>query len=471
MTLNTYKDTASCQILGIESLPSHWSENKLGYLFNLGKGLTVTKQDLCDEGVPCLNYGEIHSKYGFEVNPNIHRLKCVSQSYLKSNPNALIQNGDFVFADTSEDIEGSGNFSQLISTNPTLAGYHTIIVRPVGNVFPRFFAYVFHSEEFRNQIRLLVKGVKVLSISQNILKSTSVWLPTKGEQQKIAQFLDYETAKIDALIDEQKRLIELLKEKRQAVISHAVTKGLNPDVPMKDSGVEWLGEVPEHWTIGKINHLVSSVSNGTTAAQIDESLDTLAITRIETISTGQINYEKVGYIENTKCIEPFLLQKGDILFSHINSLAMIGNVAIYEESQPLVHGMNLLRLKPERSVVNSYWLLYFLKSKIVRQAVESRAKPAINQASISTGSIKELAIPLISLEEQTKIASYINYETMRIDRLDMQTNKSIQLMKERRSALISAAVTGKIDVRDWQPPKGSDRVESQLEKVSAHGEA
>src|SRR5690554_4474113 len=108
--------------------------------------------------------------------------------------------------------------------------------------------------------------------------------PSRVEQIQIARFLDHETARIDALIEEQQRLIELLKEKRQAVISHAVTKGLDPTAPMKDSGVEWLGEVPAHWEVGSLRRLIKSVGNGTTADQVDEAEDTVAVSRIETIS-------------------------------------------------------------------------------------------------------------------------------------------------------------------------------------------
>lgn len=176
-------------------------------------------------------------------------MRCVPSEYLISFPSALINCGDFVFADTSEDLEGSGNFSHLESDRPLFAGYHTIIGRPSKEVSPLFIAYQLHSPEVRCQIQSRVKGIKVFSISQAVLKSVKCWLPSALEQRAIASFLDVETSKIDGLVSEQRRLIELLKEKRQAVISHAVTKGLNPNAPMKPSGIQWLGDVPEHWRV------------------------------------------------------------------------------------------------------------------------------------------------------------------------------------------------------------------------------
>ncbi|HGN9466928.1 TPA: restriction endonuclease subunit S [Providencia stuartii] len=244
-----YPEYKNTDIKFLKNIPTHWVTSKVRYISSFGRGLSITKADLQDSGVPCVSYGEVHSMFGFEVDPKRHILKCVNEEYLKTSSYALLSKGDFVFADTSEDIDGSGNFTQLISDERVFAGYHTVIVRPNLKNHYRFIAYLFDSAEFRIQIQDAVKGVKVFSITQAILKSADVWFPSYEEQQKIANFLDHEIAKIDTLIAKQEKLIELLQEKRQAVIAHAVTKGLNPDVPMKNSGVEWLGEVPEHWAV------------------------------------------------------------------------------------------------------------------------------------------------------------------------------------------------------------------------------
>lgn len=261
-----YKAYSEYKDSGVEwlgEIPVHWRINKLRYLFTFGKGLTITKENLQDEGIPCINYGEIHSKYGFEISSQINLLKCVDKKYLKNNSDSLLLKGDIIFSDTSEDIDGSGNFSQLISDDIVFAGYHTIIAKPSNRKNWRFYAYLLDSKELRSQVRHAVKGVKVFSITQAILRGLSVWLPTDDEQEKIAAFLDHETAIIDNLIEKQQQLIELLKEKRQAVISHAVTKGLHPDVPMKDSGVKWLEEIPSHWKMKRLAYL-GSARNGLT---------------------------------------------------------------------------------------------------------------------------------------------------------------------------------------------------------------
>ena len=213
----------------IGEIPKHWEVKKLKNIFKFNKGLTITRENLQDEGVFCVNYGEIHSKYGFEVNPQIHSLKCVSESYLEKNRGSLLKNGDFIFADTSEDIEGSGNFTYLNSDLQTFAGYHTIICRSKNDIFSRFFAYEFESLTFRNQIRSKVKGVKVYSITQGLLKDLTIWLPPKNEQQKIVKYIEVQTAKIDKAIELQQNYIAKLKEYKASLIDSVVTGKVRVD--------------------------------------------------------------------------------------------------------------------------------------------------------------------------------------------------------------------------------------------------
>jgi len=219
-------DSVEMKESGVEwlgEIPKHWEVSKLRFIFSFSKGLTITKANLIDKGVPCVNYGEIHSKYGFEVDVNRHPLKCVNSSYLIDSKSSLLSKGDFVFADTSEDIEGAGNFTHVSSETQIFAGYHTIIARQVYEHNFRFLAYLIDSQNFRTQIRLSAKGVKVLSITQAILKNSIVWLPNKEEQTEIANYLDQKTTQIDILIGKSTKAITLLQEKRTALISAVVT--------------------------------------------------------------------------------------------------------------------------------------------------------------------------------------------------------------------------------------------------------
>lgn len=204
-------------------VPLHWEIIKNKFIFDFSKGLTITKENLVDEGIPCVSYGEVHSKFGFEVDPNKHQLKCVPETYIESDENSLLKYGDFIFADTSEDVKGSGNFTYLNSDIPTFAGYHTIIAKMSKLNNPRFLAYILDTEEHRNQIRMLIKGVKVFSITQAILKNTFVWLPAIDEQNQIVDYLDQEVEKYQQIGQRYELTITRLKEYRSTLITQVVT--------------------------------------------------------------------------------------------------------------------------------------------------------------------------------------------------------------------------------------------------------
>jgi type I restriction enzyme S subunit len=458
MSFPKYQEYYDSRLDWLQEIPKEWQLIRLKHLFFQVKRPVGASDDI----VTCFRDGVVTLRKNRRVEGFTNSIKEIGYQGIRKGD--LVIHAMDAFAGAIGVSDSDGKSSPVYS-----------ICRPFSRekVTTEYYGTLLRSMALSGFVTSLAKGIRERSTDFRWSDAGNIFLPfpSREEQTQIARFLDHETAKIDALIAEQKRLIKLLQEKRQAVISHAVTKGLDPNVPMKDSGVEWLGEVPCHWKIATLRRAIKSVSNGTTATQVDESENTIPVTRIETISSGKINYEKVGHVEKSEVIMPFMLQRGDIILSHINSLSMVGNAAIYDGHKPLAHGMNLLRLKVERLYIDSKWLLHWLKSKSVRQEMESRAKPAINQASISTASIKDVPIPLIPYAEQTQIARFLDHETAKLDELGNQALKSIELMKERRSALISAAVTGKIDVRDWQPPADESAVDEDVQKAGLEASA
>ena len=209
----------------IGQVPEGWEMVKFKYFFNTSKGLSITKECLVDEGIPVINYGQIHSSMSKQVQSCDFRLPFVPDYYL-SKKGANLNQGDFVFADTSEDLEGTGNFSTRIdSTGPLLAGYHTIIAR-LNNYDEydfRYFMHLFDSLAIRKQIQNKVSGIKVYSITQGILNSIFVIIPPKSEQQKIANLLDEKTAQIDKLVQIKNQQIENINKQRQTLIYDYVT--------------------------------------------------------------------------------------------------------------------------------------------------------------------------------------------------------------------------------------------------------
>lgn len=448
-----YKDSG---VEWLGKIPNHWELSKFRYRFTFGKGLSITKENLQDEGIPCVNYGEVHSKYGFEVNPQIHPLKCVSKQYLKDNPSSLLSKGDIIFADTSEDIDGSGNFTQLISDEIIFAGYHTIIARPQNRQNSRFYAYLLDCKELRTQIRHAVKGVKVFSITQAILRNLSIWLPSEFEQELIATFLDHETAKIDNLIEKQQQLIELLKEKRHAVISHTVTKGLNPNVPMKDSGVEGLGEVPEHWHLSKIKHIAELTPK---KSKIKHKLsDECSFLPMEKLKTNTIILDETKLI--TEVFSGYTyFENDDLLIAKVTPCFENKNIAI---AKNLVNGIGfgsseIYVLRTKNKILNNF-LLYRLQEGSFIESATGAMTGAGGLKRVPADFLINYNIAIPPLEEIIKIINYIQEQEQKYEQLEYSAYQGIQLLQERRTALISAAVTGKIDVRNWVPPATNDPV-------------
>lgn len=443
----------------LNKLPVSWGIKKVNYLFSFGRGLNITKANLEDCGVPVVNYGEVHSKFGFEINPDIHDLKRVSEDYLKTTPAALLQNGDFVFADTSEDLDGAGNFTQFVGNGLLFAGYHTVVLRPNHGNVTRYLAYVFESTECRNQIRLAVKGVKVFSITQSILKDVMLPMPPPEEQLTIAAFLDYETARIDQLIAKQQRLIELLKEKRQAVISHAVTKGLNPNAPMKDSGVEWLGQVPEHWAVTTLRNLIRTKTvvlqdgnhgeqHPTAAEYVDDGIPFLMANNIR---DGRIDLTDCKRITKNRAdmLRIGFAKSGDMLLTHKGT---VGEVAIIPADISEPYWMLTPQVTYYRWAENKFdaaFYMYQFQSKSISTQLDIIGSKQSTRAYVGLIAQGDLVVTIPPVLEQRAIREELRKHVTRFDRLFARATGLIELLQERRTALISAAVTGKIDVRGW----------------------
>lgn len=207
----------------IGEIPKEWEIDRLKNNFLLKKGLSITKENLKEYGVPVINYGQIHSKdnNGIEITKNL--IRYVDESYLEENLESLVEEGDFIFADTSEDLEGSGNNIYISNVEKLFAGYHTIILKSKIQKENKYLAYLFKTNCWRSQIRSRVTGIKLFSITQKILKEMTILLPPLEEQNQIAEYLDKKTFEIDTLITKKEALIAELEEYKKSLIYECVT--------------------------------------------------------------------------------------------------------------------------------------------------------------------------------------------------------------------------------------------------------
>ena len=294
------------------------------------------------------------------------------------------------------------------------------------------------------------QGATVESIEQAYLAETIVPLPPLAEQTTIAAFLDHETAKIDALIAEQEKLIALLAEKRQATISHAVTRGLNPDVPMKDSGVAWLGEVPAHWEVTRLK-FVANVQTGIAKGKDTAGKETVTVPylRVANVQDGYLALDDVTTIDIERDqLSRYRLSPGDVLMNEGGDFDKLGRGAIWQgEIVDCIHQNHVFAVRPH--AIQPAWLNRITSSQYAQFYFMGRSKQSTNLASISSTNIMELPVLMPPEGEQQAIHSFLDAETTRVDTLRAESEHAITLLKERRSALIAAAVTGQIDVRNF----------------------
>ncbi|QTE85130.1 restriction endonuclease subunit S [Shewanella algae] len=322
--------------------------------------------------------------------------------------------------------------------------------------FPGYAGYYFlHLDKFKG-LRPFYTGLRKV-VRAETFDNIDMPCPPIEEQRTIAAFLDYETARIDSLIDKQQRLIELLKEKRQAVISHAVTKGLNPDAPMKDSGVEWLGQVPEHWAIAQLKFNTLTMQTGPFGSQLhaEDYVDGgIPLVNPAHMSNGNIvpDPQVSVDLDTQERLGRHKLKEGDIIFARRGELGRCAVVKAYEVGWLCGTG-SLKATLNERLIPEYAYLLITSDGVIAELSLESKGSTMDN---LNTETLGKVRIPVPPISEQREILVYVEDVSGKFKELVEKAEIAIKLMQERRTALISAAVTGKIDLRGWTQPVKED---------------
>jgi type I restriction enzyme S subunit len=449
--IQPYPEYSDSDVAWLGMSPSHWTVTRIKF----GSNLNPPKSE-----VRALQ-GE--TEVSFLPMESIGDDGCLDLSKTKSLAEVLdgysyVANGDVMIAKITPCFEnGKGAVAEGLCNGLGFATTEVIVLRPHRQQDSRFIYYLLSSEPFRSIAEGSMYGAGGQKrVADNFVANFYVAWPTPSERKSVANFLDHETAKIDRLIAKQERLIELLKEKRQAVISHAVTKGLNPDAPMKDSGVEWLGEVPAHWDVSKIKFHISLLEQGW-SPQCENRL----------AEEGEYGVLKVGCVNGIdfnadehkalpKELSPrveYVLRKGDLLISRANTKELVGSAIVVDKSYShLLLCDKLYRIRLDERCSPDF-LALFLGIRVARDQIELGASGASHSMqNIGQDTIKDMAIPLPNIEEQIGILDWVQDKLLRFSQLESKARKSIELMQEHRTALISAAVTGKIDLRGWQKP-------------------
>jgi len=434
-----YSETKDSNIEWVGEIPEHWEVKPL---FGVASTESLKNTHGEETNVLSLSYGNIIQR---NVDKNFGLLPASFNTY------QLVNAGEIILRLT--DLQNDKNSLRVghSSQQGIITSAYLKLAAKENKLSGRYLYRLLHSYDTTKVFYGMGGGLRQ-SMAFDDMKRLPTITPPLEEQQQIADFLDYETARIDTLIDKQQQLIQLLKEKRQAVISHAVTKGLNPNVPMKDSGIEWLGEVPEHWDVSRFGYISQIVRGGSPRPAGDPTLFNGDYSPWVTVA--EITKDDEIYLKET---EAFLTKKGSdqcrvfksgtLLLS--NSGATLGVPVILNidaNANDGVVGFENLKLDSEFS--------YFYLSSLTDDLRE-RVKQGSGQPNLNTDIVKNIFVPIPPAPEVEEIVEFIHGVRSHFNALQDKAILGIRLLQERRSALISAAVTGKIDVRGWQPPAKS----------------
>ena len=441
MSFPKYPDYKDSGVAWLGEVPEHWEVARFSRVIAAIKDGTHGTFQRVAEGRPLLSAKNVL---------NGHLDIGGAESLISDSDHAeIVANGFPCKGDLLLTIVGTiGRTCVYEETEPFAFQRSVCFIRLHKEFSPHFFYYFFQSKFFQEQLVGKSKSSAQAGVYMGDVASTSILFPRNAnEQTAIATFLDRETVKIDALVAEQETLIALLQEKRQAVISHAVTKGLNPNVPMKDSGVEWLGEVPGHWEIKSIYHILEAIGD------VDHFMPASVEKGVPYLMTGdlkefvsEVDFDGCKQVSNDDYIglsKKIKNSRGDVIMARY---ATIGTSMYVDINIDFLVSYSCVTLKTDCSKMSGLYLFKYMKSIAFLQGIENKIN-ANTQGNVGIKDLQSTKIAVPPVHEQTAIATFLDRETTKLDTLMTEARTAITLLQERRTALISAAVTGQIDVR------------------------
>jgi type I restriction enzyme S subunit len=409
------------------------------------KGLGITKEDLVDDGVPVISYGQIHAKSNDGVHLRRDLLRYIPRELTEGNETCRLRRGDIVFADTSEDVAGVGNCILVDTDDEVYAGYHTLVARPKKQNSGAYLARLFQSVAWRSQIQSRICGIKVFSITRKILKGVSILTPSEEAQNKVVAYLDEKTAAIDARVAVLEKKIAAYKRLKASVINRAVTRGLNPKANLKDSGVDWIGKIPVGWDAVRVeSHYDVQLGKMLSAKPSDASEIVL-----EYICAANVHYDGVSlnglkqmwYLPRE--IETFRVKSGDLLV--VEGGAGAGGCSVAENVDRIVCMQNsILRIRPTSTGSNrflNYWFNDLGQRGYIGCACNVATIPHFTKEKM-----RQTPMPYPPSAEQIAIADYLDAECAKIDKMAELVTREIELYRKLKRSLVNEVMTGKREV-------------------------
>lgn len=440
MTLKPYPNYKDSGVEWLGKVPEHWEVKPVAVLFRRSKVTGKENEELLS----------VYRDFG--VVPKSSRDDNFNKESDDLSSYQLVEELDLV---TNKMKTWQGSIA--ISNHRGIVSPAYFVFKSTHHENSLYLHHLFRCDKYVCGYMSASKGIRVnqWDLDPDLFRRFPVLIPPIQEQTAIATYLNQETARIDELIAHKTRFIELLKEKRSALITHAVIKGLNPNVKMKDSGVEWLGQVPEHWEVKRLK-FVATYQNSNVDKKTYDDQKLVRLCNYTDVYYNEFITDSMDFMEATASdseVKSFSLEQGNIIITK-------------DSEDPTDIGIPAIVAEPLFNVVCGYHLTIIRTTKDncasfvfrVLQSHPTKAQfyvesPGITRFGLGQDTIGGLSFALPPIAEQTAIATYLDQETARIDKLVQLTEQSISLIKERRSALITAAVTGKVDVQEYNTQK------------------
>ena len=428
----------------IDEIPLDWNISKLKWLAKVRLSNIDKKTNEGEQPVNLCNYVDVY--YNEKITLDLDFMRATAP--LEKIDNFTLQGGDVLITKDSETPDDIAVPAYVPLPLPgVVCGYHLALIRSNNGANGNYLFRSFVAYGIRDQFEIAANGITRFGIGKYVIDNSIFLAPTIDEQLKIAKYLDHKTHLIDTLIEKKQKQIKLLQEQRAAIINQAVTKGLNPNVKMKDSGIEWLGEVPEHWDVTRLKWLLEGKLKygANESAELDDDSLPRYIRITDFSDDGTLREETFKSLPEDKAFE-YLLNEGDILFAR--SGATVGKTFQFKNYTGMAcYAGYLIKATPDDNKMASDFLYYYTKSNAYENWKNSIFIQATIQ-NIGADKYQNLPIPVPPLNEQALIIEYISMEAEKIQKHIAFIQKSIELLSEFRTTLISEIVTGKIDVRD-----------------------
>jgi len=443
MKLKPYPEYKDSGLLGIGNIPKEWDTNKIKHVTNVKISNVDKKSKPNEPEVLLCNYTDVYNND--HITSRLDFMKATAS--IEQIKKLSLKKGDVIITKDSEAADDIGVPALVKETlDNVVCGYHLALIRPCDKIQGGYLYRLLESKQINDQFVAAANGVTRFGISTYPIKNSYLMIPPIEEQQRMSSFLDKKTSIIDLTIEKDTQLINLLKEKRTAMINHTVTKGLDPTVEMNDSGVEWIGEIPEDWSINRLKFLTSNKAQygANEEPEFNENKFDYRYVRITDVNdNGGLKKDSYAYLSKENA-RGYILNEGDVLFAR--SGATVGKVYYYSSNDgDCCFAGYMIRYVANKELLKPKFLLYYSLSKSYKEWIKIVSTQSTIE-NVSAEKYDELYIPTPKITQQERVIKFLDNEISKIDEIILKIEEKISLLEEYKKSLIHHVVTGKVHV-------------------------